>query len=600
MAVRFLPAGDLGLVVEFGAEVDVAVNNQVRALALTLEAARIPGLLEVIPTYRSLGVEYDPARLGVEELRARIERALTTLDAAQLAPPRVVRVPTCYGGEFGPDLPFVVEHSGLSEAEVVELHSQTPYHVHMIGFTAGFAYLGGLPEKLHTPRLPSPRTKTPRGAVGIGGSQTGAYAAETPGGWRLIGRTPLPLFDPLREPPTPMLPGDTVRFDPISREEYDRLERDFQQAAGSGQAAARQPGHQAVGQLGKSELPSRHIAKLPPLPFTSQEAFEVVRAGLLTTVQDRGRIGCQKFGVTVSGAMDEVALRVGNILVGNEQNAAGLEVSFLGPRIRLRVDVTLALTGAEVDVDLDGQPAPWYEAFQVRAGQVLDIRHCTRGMRAYLTVAGGIDVPVRLGSRSTSLAAGFGGFEGRSLRDGDVLSVGPTIGRAARGFARGVPRSWRPAFGSPQIVRVVFGPQDDAFTEMGRRTLVESTYEVSPSSDRMGCRLEGPAIQHVGQADIISDWIPLGGIQVPANGKPIVLLADRQTTGGYTKIATVIGPDIPRVAQLRPGETLRFQAISAGEAQAAARALERDLNQVDADLTDLTLWSEGLSARGIC
>jgi len=116
----------------------------------------------------------------------------------------------------------------------------------------------------------------------------------------------------------------------------------------------------------------------------------------------------------------------------------------------------------------------------------------------------------------------------------------------------------------------------------------------------MGCRLEGPAIQHVGPADIISDWIPLGGIQVPANGKPIVLLADRQTTGGYTKIATVIGPDIPRVAQLRPGETLRFQAISAGEAQAAARALERDLNQVDADLTDLTLWSEGLSARGIC
>jgi allophanate hydrolase subunit 2 len=158
----------------------------------------------------------------------------------------------------------------------------------------------------------------------------------------------------------------------------------------------------------------------------------------------------------------------------------------------------------------------------------------------------------------------------------------------------------RPAFGSPQILRVVFGPQDDAFTQVGRRTLVESTYEVSPSSDRMGCRLEGPAIQHVGPADIISDWIPLGGIQVPGNGKPIVLLADRQTTGGYTKIATVIGPDIPKVAQLRPGETLRFQAISAGEAQAAARALERDLNHLDADLTDLMLWSEGIFARGIC
>jgi allophanate hydrolase subunit 2 len=166
-------------------------------------------------------------------------------------------------------------------------------------------------------------------------------------------------------------------------------------------------------------------------------------------------------------------------------------------------------------------------------------------------------------------------------------------GRAAGG-------RWRPAFGSSQTVRIVFGPQDDAFTEAGRRTLVESTYEVSPSSDRMGCRLEGPAIQHVGPADIISDWIPPGGIQVPGNGKPIVLLADRQTTGGYTKIATVIGPDIPRVAQMRPGETLRFQAITVGEAQAAARALERHLDQVEAELTDLMLWSDGLSTRSIC
>ena len=590
MTVRFLPAGDRGLVVEFGTAVDVAVNNQVRALALTLEAARIPGVVEVVPTYRSLGVQFDPAQLGAEALRGRIDEALKALDPGQLPPPKVVRLPTCYGGEFGPDLPFVSQHSGLSADEVVRLHSETPYHVHMIGFTAGFAYLGGLPEKLHTPRLPSPRTKTPRGAVGIGGSQTGAYSAETPGGWRLIGRTPVPLFDPLRDPPTPMLPGDTVRFDPIPREEYDRLERDFQPAVG-------QLGHSATGQLGRSDSPNRPVAQ-PPL--RSQEALEVLRAGILTTVQDRGRIGCQRFGVTVSGAMDEVALRVGNILVGNEQNAAGLEISFLGPRIRFRADVTLALTGAEVDVDLDGQPAPWYEAFRARAGQVLDLRHCTRGMRAYLTVAGGIDVPVRLGSRSTSLAAGFGGLEGRPLRDGDVLSVGPTIGQTARGCACGVSQRWRPVFGSPQIVRVVFGPQDGAFTEAGRRTLLDATYEISPSSDRMGYRLEGPAIEHAGPADIISDWIPLGGIQVPGNGKPIVLLADRQTTGGYTKIATVISPDIPKLVQLRPGEAVCFRAVTVGEAEAAARALEKALRQTDSDLTDWMLWGEGVSARGVC
>jgi KipI family sensor histidine kinase inhibitor len=592
MTVRYLAAGDRGLVIEFGTQVDVAINNQVRALALTLEAVRIPGLLEVVPTYRSLGVQYDPARLSAEDLRAKIEGTLATLDPAQLPPPRVVRVPTCYGGEFGPDLPFVIEHSGLSEAEVVALHSRTPYHVHMIGFTAGFAYLGGLPEKLHTPRLPSPRTKTPRGAVGIGGSQTGAYSAETPGGWRLIGRTPMPLFDPLREPPTPMLPGDTVRFDPIDREEYDRLEREYQQAAGSRQRADRQSGNQATGQLGESQPPSRPAAQPP--------AFEVLRAGLLTTVQDRGRIGCQKFGVTVSGAMDEVALRVGNILVGNPQGAAGLEINFLGPRLRFRADVVLVLTGAEMDADLDGAPVPWYEPFVARAGQELDVRHCARGMRAYLAVGGGLDVPLRLGSRSTSLAAGFGGLDGRPLRDGDLLSTG-AIARPSSAWVGGsAGRSWRPAFDSPQTVRVVFGPQDEAFTEAGRRTLLESTYEVSPSSDRMGCRLEGPAIGHVGAADIISDWIPLGGIQVPGNGKPIILLADRQTTGGYTKIATVIGPDIPKLAQLRPGESVRFRAVPVAEAQAAARSLERALQQLDSDLTDQVLWGEGLSTGGIC
>ena len=600
MAVRYLAAGDRGLVVEFGTQVDVSINNQVRALALALDAARIPGLLEVVPTYRSLGVQYDPAKIGAEELRVRIENALTVLDPSQLPPPKVVRLPTCYGGEFGPDLPFVVEHTNLSEAEVIRLHSQTPYHVHMIGFTAGFAYLGGLPEQLHTPRLPSPRTKTPRGAVGIGGSQTGAYSAETPGGWRLIGRTPVPLFDPTQDPPTPMVAGDTVQFVAIEREEYDRLEREYRTAAGSGQRADRQSGNRATGQFGQTQLPNCPIAKSTASMLAPREAFEILRAGPLTTVQDRGRVGCQKFGVTVSGAMDEVALRVGNILVGNAQDAAALEISFLGPEIRITADVALALTGAEVAAELDGRPVPWYQAFLARAGQTLDIRHCTRGMRAYLAAGGGIDVPVRLGSRSTSLAAGFGGTEGRPLRDGDVLSVGPIVGSPARWAGRSVPGTWRPAFASPQTIRVVLGPQDDAFTEVGRRTFLESSYEVSPSSDRMGCRLEGPAIEHAGAADIISDWIPLGGIQVPGNGKPIILVADRQTTGGYTKIATVIGPDIPKLAQLRPGDRVRFQALAIAEAQAVAGTLDRDLSRLDATLTDLTLWSDAGWMEELC
>ncbi len=221
-AVRFLPAGDRGLVVEFENVVSLEVNARVRTLGLALESARLPGLVEVVPSYRSLGVQFDPLATSCATLQAQIEEVLARMNPADLPTPRLVELPTVYGGEYGPDLPFVAEHADLPEVEVIRLHSQATYYVYMIGFSAGFAYLGGLPERLHTPRLPSPRTRTPKGSVAIGGSQTGAYPADTPGGWRIIGRTYVELFDPMREPPTPMLPGDQVRFVPIGAAEYLR------------------------------------------------------------------------------------------------------------------------------------------------------------------------------------------------------------------------------------------------------------------------------------------------------------------------------------------------------------------------------------------
>jgi len=303
----------------------------------------------------------------------------------------------------------------------------------------------------------------------------------------------------------------------------------------------------------------------------------VLRPGLLTTVQDRGRFGYQKFGVPVSGAVDGIALRVANLLVRNPQSAAGLEITALGPQLQFLADVVAALTGAEVKVDLDGAPVPWYQSFLVRAGQTLDVQTCARGLRSYLAVAGGIDVPVLLGSRSTCLAASFGGFQGRALAAGDVLGVGSPSGPLRDLARRDVPEAWRLREESPGTLRVVLGPQDDAFTEDGLRSFLESTYVVTQHADRMGCRLDGPEIAHRESADIISDWVPMGGVQVPGDRKPIILLADRQTTGGYPKIATVIGPDLPLVAQCRPGDRLRFQAVSVAEAQTIAREVETAL-----------------------
>lgn len=323
----------------------------------------------------------------------------------------------------------------------------------------------------------------------------------------------------------------------------------------------------------------------------SHLSFEVLRPGLLTTVQDRGRSGYQKFGVPVSGAVDAIALRVANVLVGNPQGAAALEMTALGPELRFAADAVMALTGAEVEASLDGGPVLSYQSFLVRAGQVLDVRSCTRGLRAYLAVAGGIDAPVLLGSRSTCLVARFGGFLGRALLAGDVLRVGSPPGPLQDLAGRQVPEEWRPRHGLPVTARVVLGPQEDAFTEEGRRTFLESEYRVTPYADRMGYRLDGPGIAHRNSADIISDWIPLGGVQVPGDGKPIILLADRQTTGGYPKIATVVGPDIGRVAQLRPGDALSFRAVSVAQAQRIAHELEAGLALLPARLVLGESWT---------
>jgi len=218
--VRFLPAGDAALTVEFGNRIAIPLNRKVRALALAIEKAALPGVIEVVPTYRSLTIYYDPLSLSLADLRREVEGLLERLEDILLPPPRLVTIPTVYGGEYGPDLPFVASHCGLTEEGVIRLHTRPTYHVYMLGFTAGYAYLGGMPKRLTTPRLPSPRLRVPAGSVGIGGNQTGVYPVESPGGWRLIGRTPLTLFDPSWEVPVLIRPGDHVKLVRITPDEF--------------------------------------------------------------------------------------------------------------------------------------------------------------------------------------------------------------------------------------------------------------------------------------------------------------------------------------------------------------------------------------------
>jgi len=219
-APRFLPAGDRGLVVEFGDTIDPAVNRRVRDLFLALSATPVPAIVELVPTYRSLLVEFDPLRLAPAALIGMVEDAMSRLAQVPAPAPRTLDVPTAYGGDFGPDLSFVASHNGLTEDEVIRIHSGTSYLVYMMGFSPGFPYLGGMSERIATPRLKTPRTAIPAGSVGIAQAQTGIYPVESPGGWQLIGRTPVRLFDAERQPPVLVEAGDYVRFVPISHDEY--------------------------------------------------------------------------------------------------------------------------------------------------------------------------------------------------------------------------------------------------------------------------------------------------------------------------------------------------------------------------------------------
>ena len=309
-------------------------------------------------------------------------------------------------------------------------------------------------------------------------------------------------------------------------------------------------------------------------------ALRVLSPGLMTTVQDLGRVGYQHLGVPVSGALDPVSLRAANLLVGNAPGMAALEIVYKGPALAVEADsARVALAGGRAPVEVVSQDGdggaerlPLLESARLRRGQVVRIGALAGSAVLYLAVEGGFDIAPVLGSRSTYTRAAIGGIEGRALKAGDEIPL--KLAAAPEREERLLPSL---DLAPPKRFRVILGPQDDYFTEAGIAALLNSTYTVTPASDRMGMRLAGPPIAHAKGYNIVSDGIAPGSIQVPGNGLPIVLLADRQTTGGYPKIATVISADMPALGRLVPGSKVAFEAVDIEAAEAAARQLAADL-----------------------
>jgi biotin-dependent carboxylase-like uncharacterized protein len=317
----------------------------------------------------------------------------------------------------------------------------------------------------------------------------------------------------------------------------------------------------------------------------ADDVLEVTKPGVLTTVQDLGRPGYLADGIPPSGAFDGAALKLANLLVGNpvgdhvlvgeDPGAAGLEITLRGPELRVLRDSAIAVTGADIRPAINGTPIDMWTAVAVAAGDVITFGTAKRGVRAYLAVAGGIDVPLMLGSRATNVRAGIGGVEGRALRAGDVLPGGSGPGPVA---GRRIHPDHIPVYETPGELRVVLGPQDHLFTPESVEEFLSFEWKLSPTADRMGCRFVGPALHFLPRPDylveqagsdpsnIVDDSICIGSIQVPSGLEPIAMGVDGPSLGGYAKIATVISPDLSRLAQLRPGDPVRFRAVDPDEA----------------------------------
>lgn len=547
--------GERAVLIEVADEISREANTYVLALKRKLEekAKVLRGILELVPAYTTLLIYYDPTHVSIDNLLQTIRKVEGEIKSEAIEKivgrRRIIEIPVIYGGEFGPDLQFIAEYSGLSIEEIIKIHSSQIYLVYMIGFTPGFAYMGEVPDVIAVPRLEKPRLKVPAGSVGIAGKQTGIYPIESPGGWRIIGRTPLKLFNPKSSKPTLLNAGDLVKFKPISRREYEKLKK------------------------ARKIVEEREEVK-------GEVALQVENVGPGVTVQDFGRIGFRKYGVPFSGALDKKSFMIANILVGNDVNSACIEVFQSSLTLRALKDVIIAITGAEIYATINGEKISTYQATILRKNDELFIQQFERGQVAYIAVSGGIEEPMLLGSRSYYLRADIG----RALKSGALLTIGKIRDESVfKDYpARKIPSKFKPVIEEEITLRVILGPHDEYLSSEIVEDFLVSTFVVTPYIDRMGFRLtklEGEGYGGTGR--LISCGTVPGAIQIPPDGNPIVLMADAQTTGGYPIIGTVILSDLDILAQAQPGTKIKFEKISVKEAVEEYFNVIREVSEIE-------------------
>nr|WP_167039795.1 urea amidolyase family protein [Microbacterium ulmi] len=516
--------------------VETASLEHVLALHARLAASRPDGVVDLVPAARTVLVRIDPGVLSVSAARSWIAHA-PAVAASRSAVDAVVELDVTYDG---PDLGETAELLGVTADELVRRHADAVWTVAFTGFAPGFGYLVSADWPFDVPRLATPRTRVPAGSVGVAAGFAGAYPRETPGGWRLVGTTRAVLFDPDAASPALLAPGTRVRF------------RAVRGAARASAAPPPQPDRATSVHPRRSDAPRVHGSGADAVRGGADATLRIVDPGLLATVQDLGRAGAASLGVAPSGALDRSALRTANRLVGNPEDAAGVEVTMGGLRAVAERDTWFAIAGAWGRVELDGRDVDPYEAHAWPAGAELHLDWFAHGARAYLAVRGGVDTATALGSSATDVLAGLGPAP---LHAGDALAVGTA--------SAPIPVPGIAPWGAPHDdeveIELAPGPRADWFAPSALAALFEQAWTVTNDADRVGMRLDGPELARTRDGELPSEGMVPGAVQVPLAGRPVVLLADGPVTGGYPVIAVVTDASLDRLAQARPGTRIRFR-----------------------------------------
>jgi KipI family sensor histidine kinase inhibitor len=522
--MRFLPVSLTVLLVE------LKDLDETLALFASLEADPVDGIEDMVPAARTLMLRFRPDRLSAERLAGEIaERDLS----ARLAPSdMLVEIPVCYDGE---DLADVAELTGLSVEDVIRRHTESTFTVAFCGFAPGFGYLVGGDPALEVPRRQSPRTKIPAGSVALAGAFSGVYPQNSPGGWQIIGTTPVKMWDLTRDPPALFQPGYRVRFIDLAKE------------------AAKFPASPS------SNPPARPVAEMD-----SRLSITVLAAPMPALFQDLGRFGQTGQGVSSSGALDQGAFKAANRVVGNPDSTPALEITLGGFSFEVSGRAVMALTGAPCPItirDAKGREtkAETYRPISLEAGDVVTLGFAPKGARSYLAFRGGLEVTAVLGSASTDTLAVVGPDP---VAVGAQLFLGKVQGLSSVSLDE-TPAFDCPAAGDIVTLDVIMGPRSDWFTERGIATLTEQLYTVTPQSNRVGIRIEGPEpLERKDTAELPSEGTATGAIQVPHSGQPVLFLADHPLTGGYPVIGTIAEYHLDLAGQIPVNAKIQFRPVT--------------------------------------